>query len=120
VSPHIFFVPRLVHFCGVGRKTVGLAHRDPFFVPSFASLYIDVCARVTFHLDEDEYDSWTYMLAAQVLVTAPSSFSLIPALLHTGVVYMPRFYLGSRRMSTWKVFDGRSGELVDEEATTTA
>jgi hypothetical protein len=60
------------------------------------------------------------MLAAQVLVTAPSSFSLIPALLHTGVVYMPRFYLGSRRMSTWKVFDGRSGELVDEEATTTA
>jgi hypothetical protein len=31
-STHIF-VHRLVHFCGVGRKTVGLAHRDPLVCP---------------------------------------------------------------------------------------
>jgi hypothetical protein len=118
VSPHIFSFIDLFIFAGLDGKQSVLLTGTPLFVPSFAFLSLDVCARVTFHLDEDEYDSWTYMLTAQVLVTAPSSFSLIPALLHTGVVYLPRFYLGSLRMSTWKVFDGRSGELVDEEATT--
>jgi hypothetical protein len=32
-SAHFLLVPRLVHFCEVGRKTVGLAHRDPFLSP---------------------------------------------------------------------------------------
>jgi hypothetical protein len=52
------------------------------------------------------------MVAANVLVMAPSSFSLIPALLNTDEVYFPRFYLGMS-LKSWKVFDPQSGDLVE-------
>jgi hypothetical protein len=54
------------------------------------------------------------MVAANVFVMAPSSFSVIPALLNTGEVYYPRFYLESLPgLKSWKVFDPQSGELVE-------
>jgi hypothetical protein len=52
------------------------------------------------------------MVAANVFVMAPSSFSLIPALLNTNEVYIPRFYFEFLRLTSWKAFDAQSGELV--------
>jgi hypothetical protein len=67
---------------------------------------------VTFHLYVDEFDSWTLMIAANVFVMTPSSFSIIPAILNTEEVYLPRYYLGAIALSSWKVFDTQSGELI--------
>lgn len=67
----------------------------------------EICMNVTFHIDEYEFDSWTYMVAADTFVMSQSSFSYIPALLRTGEVFTQ--WGSGAKLSAWKQFDGRTG-----------
>lgn len=54
---------------------------------------------VQFHLDENLFDTFTGMVSADVLVTSPSSFSYVAALISDGEIYYKRFWHNPR--SNW-------------------
>jgi hypothetical protein len=62
------------------------------------------CANVFFHLDELEFDSWTFMIAVDALVISPSTFSYVPALIRYDNVYVPKKFWHPR-LSSFVLFD---------------
>lgn len=74
------------------------------------------CGNVTFHIDEHEFDSWTFMVRSDALVLSKSSFSYVAALLQTtGEVYCQR----SPRLSHWNLFPDSSRAARKRDSTTT-
>eukprot|EP00978_Attheya_sp_CCMP212_P023302 scaffold71067_cov51-Attheya_sp.AAC.3 len=69
----------------------------------------DTCDNVQFHLDEQEFDSWAYMVVADALVLSKSSFSYIPALLSAGEVHFPQNFWHPK-LSHWHTFASKTGE----------
>lgn len=48
----------------------------------------DTCAKVSFHIDEHEFDTWAHFVAADALVVSQSStFGKVPAYMTAGEVY---------------------------------
>ena len=72
-----------------------------------------VCANVYFHLDELEFDSWTFFIAADALVISPSTFSYIPALIRRDNVYFPRKYWHPA-LSSFTIFDDKDGRIINK------
>jgi hypothetical protein len=70
------------------------------------------CAGVYFHLDEIEFDSWTYMVAADALVISKSTFSYVPALIRYWNVYMPNTYWYPS-LSSFRIFNDVTGEIIN-------
>ena len=73
------------------------------------------CARVYFHLDEVEFDSWTFFVAADALVISPSTFSYVPALIRHDNVYYPNNFWHPR-LSSFTIFDAVNGNIVSPAA----
>jgi hypothetical protein len=71
----------------------------------------DECRSVAFHLDDDEFDTWAHMVAADALVMSKSAFSVIPAILSAREVHLPGEYWGIR-LSHWHSFRERDGAAV--------
>jgi hypothetical protein len=69
------------------------------------------CAGVYFHLNEIEYDSWTFMIAADALVISKSTFSYVPALIRYRNVYMPLRYWYPN-LPSFHVFNETNGEIL--------
>jgi hypothetical protein len=72
----------------------------------------DECRSVAFHLDEDEFDTWAHMVAADVLVMSESTFSIIPAILSTGEIHFPEEYFWGTSLSHWHRFREKDGAAV--------
>ena len=72
-----------------------------------------VCSNVYFHLDELEFDSWTFFIAADALVISPSTFSYIPALIRRDNVYFPRKYWHPV-LSSFTIFDDKDGRIINK------
>ena len=72
---------------------------------------VPICAKVYFHLDEVEFDSWTFMIAADALVMSSSTFSYIPALLRPNQVYFPKCF-SHPSLSSFTIFDHTNGTIV--------
>jgi hypothetical protein len=70
------------------------------------------CANVYFHLDELEFDSWTYMIAADALVISPSTFSYVPALIRYDNVYFPMNFWHPT-LSSFTVYDN-NGQICPD------
>jgi hypothetical protein len=71
----------------------------------------DECRSIAFHLDEDEFDTWAHMVAADVFVMSKSAFSVIPAILSAGEIYFPHNYCGTS-LSHWHRFREEDGSHV--------
>ena len=72
---------------------------------------VPVCANVYFHLDEVEFDSWAFMIAADALVMSTSSFSYVPALIRYDNVYYPKNFWHPA-LSSFTIFDNADGSIV--------
>jgi hypothetical protein len=69
-----------------------------------------ICANVYFHLDELEFDSWTFMIAADALVMSTSTFSYVPGLIRRKNVYYPKGYTHPA-LSSFILFDTIDGRV---------
>jgi hypothetical protein len=56
---------------------------------------------VVFHLDEDISTTFTGMVASDILITSPSSFSYVAALLSDGIIYYKPFWHNPKK--TWNI-----------------
>ena len=72
-----------------------------------------ICANVYLHLDEVEFDSWTFMIAADALVISTSTFSYVPGLIRYENVYYPSSFWHPA-LSSFIVFDRNDGSIVSK------
>ena len=66
---------------------------------------------VSFHLDEDEFDTWAHFAAADALVLSRSTFGYVMGLISSGDVYLPRGY-SHPPLSHWHTFNKETGEIT--------
>ena len=71
------------------------------------------CSNVIMHLDEMEFDSWTFFIAADALVISPSAFSYVPALIRRDNVYYPRKFWHPA-LSSFIIFNDENGRMVQK------
>ena len=69
-----------------------------------------ICANVYLHLDEVEFDSWTFMIAADTLVIT-STFGYVPGLIRQDNVYFPNNY-AHPSLSSFIVFNYTNGDIL--------
>jgi hypothetical protein len=72
-----------------------------------------VCANVYIHLDEVEFDTWTFMIAADALVISPSTFGYVPSLIRYNNVYYPRKFWHPV-LSSFTIFDDSNGRIISK------
>ena len=70
-----------------------------------------ICSNVYIHLDEVEFDTWTFMIAADALVISPSTFGYVPSLIRYDNVYSPRRFWHPM-LSSFIIFDDENGSIV--------
>jgi hypothetical protein len=88
-----------------------LAQPSPFEDGTGTVTIPPVCANVYFHLDEVEFDSWTYFVAADALILSPSTFSYVPALIRHDNVYYPNSFWHPIS-SSFIIFDAKTGTIL--------
>ena len=91
---------------GLATPTAGDDHQPP----------TSICANVYFHLDEVEFDSWTYFVAADALIISPSTFSYVPALIRHDNVYYPNNFWHPIS-SAFIIFDAHNGNILTQTNT---
>ena len=69
------------------------------------------CSKVYIHLDEVEFDTWTFMIAADALVISPSTFGYVPSLIRYHNVYFPRKFWHPV-LSSFIIFDDTDGSII--------
>ena len=72
-----------------------------------------ICANVYLHLDEVEFDSWAFMIAADALVISTSTFSYVPGLIRQDNVYYPNSFWHPA-LSSFIVFDHTNGNILTQ------
>ena len=73
-----------------------------------------ICSNVYVHVDEVEFDTWTFMIAADALVISPSTFGYIPSLIRYDNVYFPRKFWHPV-LSSFIIFDDTNGSIMAEK-----
>jgi hypothetical protein len=72
-----------------------------------------ICSNVFVHVDEVEFDTWTFMIAADALVISPSTFGYVPSLIRYDNVYYPRKFWHPV-LSSFIIFDDESGSIISK------
>lgn len=72
-----------------------------------------ICSNVYIHLDEIEFDTWTFMIAADALVISPSTFGYVPSLIRYNNVYFPRKFWHPV-LSSFIIFDDTDGTIISK------
>jgi hypothetical protein len=73
-----------------------------------------ICSNVYVHVDEVEFDSWTFMIAADALVISPSTFGYVPSLIRYDDVYFPRKFWHPV-LSSFNIFDDKDGTIISKQ-----
>jgi hypothetical protein len=70
-----------------------------------------ICSNVYVHVDEVEFDSWTFMIAADALVISPSTFGYVPSLIRYDNVYYPKKFWHPV-LSSFNIFNDIDGNII--------
>jgi hypothetical protein len=91
----------------LAQPSIGTNKADP------SVIIPPICSKVYFHLDEVEFDSWTFMIAADALVISPSTFGYVPSLIRYHNVYYPQKFWHPV-LSSFIIYDDKDGRIVSE------